>query len=313
MTSVRAAVIWNPAKTTREDLEDPLLRVFTADEIAWFDTTVEDPGQGVAARALETSPEVVIVAGGDGTVRAVAEHLADVRADVDLGIVPFGTGNLLARNLDVPLRRTVDAVERAASGQARPIDVGWVDVEFTTGTERHAFVVMIGFGIDANMIAETDESLKSKAGWLAYVESLGRALQASDLVSFTLTVDDGPGRDESGHTLLIGNCGSLQGGFSLLPDADPGDGDLDYLLLSAEGLTPWLGTLKTMLWDSGLGRMIRRSDASESADTDDVTHGRARRIRVSLPSPRVFEIDGEEVGEATGFTVSIQPAALRVR
>ncbi|HBR88708.1 MAG TPA: diacylglycerol kinase, partial [Microbacterium sp.] len=97
MSAVRAAMVWNPSKTDRETLEEPLLRVFDADEIAWFETTVDDPGQGVAAQALATAPEVVIVAGGDGTVRAVAEHLADVRADVDLGLVPLGTGNLLAR------------------------------------------------------------------------------------------------------------------------------------------------------------------------------------------------------------------------
>ena len=313
MSAVRAAVVWNPSKTDRKTLEEPLLRAFAADEIAWFETTVADPGQGVAAQALETAPEVVIVAGGDGTVRAVAEHLADVRADVDLGLVPLGTGNLLARNLDVPLRNVAAAVERAATGAPRGIDVGWVEVDLAEGSERHAFVVMIGFGIDANMIAETDEGLKSKAGWLAYVESLGRALRASDLVSFELTVDDEPGRDETGHTLLIGNCGTLQAGFALLPDADPGDGELDFLMLSADGLTPWLGTLTTMLWDSNLGRMIRRDDDNGSTNTDDITHGRARSIHVSLPAPHVFQIDGEEVGEARAFRVSMQPGALRVR
>ncbi len=56
------------------------------------------------------------------------------------------------------------------------------------GRERHGFVVMAGFGLDAHMIAETDEGLKDKAGWLAYVESLGRALSASDVISFTISV-----------------------------------------------------------------------------------------------------------------------------
>jgi len=73
MSAVRAAVVWNPSKTDRETLEEPLLRSFAADEIAWFETTVDDPGQGVAAQALETAPEVVIVArGGFGRLAGVS-------------------------------------------------------------------------------------------------------------------------------------------------------------------------------------------------------------------------------------------------
>ena len=68
-----------------------------------------------------------------------------------------------------------------------------------------------------------------------------------------------------------------------------------------------------MLWDSNLGRMIRRDDDNGSTNTDDITHGRARSIHVSLPAPHVFQIDGEEVGEARAFRVSMQPGALRVR
>lgn len=310
--SARIAVVWNPSKTEQEALSEPLAQLLGADaEVAWFETSVDDPGQGAAARALRESPEVVIVAGGDGTVRAVTEHLAEQKAEVELGIVPLGTGNLLARNLDVPINDVPTALTRALRSSPRPVDVGWVDVDLETGSERHAFVVMLGFGIDAHMIAETDDDLKSKAGWLAYVESLGRALSASDLVPFRLTVDDQPGRDEEGHTLLIANCGTLQAGITLLPDADPSDGELDFLLLSAEGLGPWLGTLKTMVWDNGVKRLLTGAD--EATSSDDVVHGRGRTIRVELPGARPFEVDGEDIGRATAFTVSLQPAALAVR
>ena len=154
-------------------------------DVRWWETTEEDPGQGVAEAAIAAGADLLIVAGGDGTVRAVAEHLADVSAAVDIAIVPLGTGNLFARNLDVPINDVPAAFARALDGRARPIDVGWVEVDLDDGTERHAFVVMVGFGIDAHMIAETDDDLKDKAGWLAYVESLGRALSASDIVPFT--------------------------------------------------------------------------------------------------------------------------------
>jgi YegS/Rv2252/BmrU family lipid kinase len=313
MTS-QIAVVWNPSKTEKETLESGLQAAIadgSAPQIAWFETTKEDPGRGAAKDALDSGADLVIVAGGDGTVRAVAEYLADASAAADIGIIPLGTGNLLARNLDVPINDVPGAFVRALDAETRTIDVGWVEVDLAQGTERHAFLVMVGFGIDAHMIVETDEDLKDKAGWLAYVESLGRALAASDVVPFHITTDDEPARDEQGHTLLIANCGTIQGGITLLPDAAPDDGELDYLVLSAEGVGEWLGTLKTMMWDNGLKRLVTKTD--EVTSTDAVNHGRAKTLEVTLPEVRAFEIDGEEVGETKSFTVSIQPAAVRVR
>ncbi len=310
----RLAIVWNPSKTDRDALAEGLRAALSdtaAPEVSWWETTEDDPGRDATAQAIAWNPDLVVVAGGDGTVRAVAEHLAGIDSSVELAIVPLGTGNLLARNLDIPLNDLPAAFTRALTGQPRSVDMGWVDVELADGHERHGFVVMVGFGIDAHMIAETNDDLKDKAGWLAYVESLGRALSASDIVPFHITADDQPARDEEGHTLLIANCGTLQGGFTLLPDADPSDGELDYLLLSAEGIGQWAGTLKTMLWDNGLKRLIGNSD--ETTSTDTVTHARARKLEVTLPEPRPFEIDGEQIGETHAFTVTVQPAALHIR
>jgi diacylglycerol kinase family enzyme len=311
--TTRIAIIWNPTKTEKATLEAGLAAASGGEsaDVHWFETTEDDPGQGVAERALADGADLVVVAGGDGTVRAVAEHFADTNATADLAIVPLGTGNLLARNLDVPINDVPAAFVRALGDGTRSVDMGWVDVDLEHGHERHGFVVMVGFGIDANMIAETDDDLKSKAGWLAYVESLGRALAASEVLPFHITSDDQPAVDERGHTLLIGNCGMIQGGVALLPDADPSDGELDYLVLSAEGLGEWAGTLKTMMWDNGLMRLLGKADSAKSSDA--VTHGRAQRIEVTLPEPRPFEIDGEDIGPTAAFTVTVQPSAIRVR
>ena len=82
-------------------------------------------------------------------------------------------------------------------------------------------------------------------------------------------------------------------------------------MLSAEGFTEWAGTLKTMIWDNGLKRLITKTD--EVTSTEDVNNGRAKTLAVTLPEARAFEIDGEEIGETKSFTVSIQPSAIRVR
>ncbi|MFI2364557.1 diacylglycerol/lipid kinase family protein [Promicromonospora sp. NPDC019610] len=318
--TARLGIIWNPAKTTRQTLETALDKAVAAERlddpgwretVLWSETTEDDPGQGAAGRAIEAGAEVVVAAGGDGTVRAVAEHLAQSGADVELGIVPLGTGNLLARNLGVPLTGAAAAFRRVLGGRPRTIDVGWLEIDLDGGTRRHAFAVMAGFGLDAHMITETDDDLKDKVGWLAYVESLGRALTASGTLDVTITADGQVLERDSAHTLLVGNCGMLQGGITLLPDADPGDGELDLLVLSADGAAGWVDTLRNMVWDNGIKRALAGGASAESSES--ATHRRLESLQIELGEPRVFEIDGEDLGESTRAAVSVQPGAVRVR
>lgn len=201
------------------------------------------------------------------------------------------------------------AFARVLDGEARPIDVGWAEITRPAGTERHAFVVMAGFGIDAHMISETDDDLKDKAGWLAYVESLGRAFSASEVIGLRIALNDAEPVEERAHTLLVGNCGTLQGGVTLLPDAEPDDGALDLLLLNADGVAGWMDTLKNMVWDNGLKRVLGGGQA-ESSET--ATHRRLTALTVELDEPRLFEVDGDELGETMRIAISVQPAALRV-
>lgn len=288
MAIERIGIVWNPSKVEREDLEAAFGRALESTgadpSVTWLETTEDDPGQGAAGRALAAGAGLVIAAGGDGTVRAVAEHLAEVEAEADLGIVPLGTGNLLARNLDVPLNDPAAAFVRALVETARPIDVGWAEVALEGETRRCAFTVMAGFGIDAHMITETDDELKDKVGWLAYVESLGRAISASEVIGIRIGLDDEPVVASEAHTLIVGNCGSLQGGVTLLPDADPADGRLDLLLLDAEGIGGWLDTLRNLVWDNGLKRLLPGRRGSGRRPT---AARPTRRIRAPRdPAPR---------------------------
>lgn len=314
MSNTHVGIVWNPSKTTREELETALAGAATS-RVSWFETSEDDPGRAATQRALDVGVDVILVAGGDGTVRAVAEHLAETQADTDLGIVPLGTGNLLARNLDIPIDDLSGAVTRALEGQPRPLDIGWAEVTLAEGVQRHAFAVMAGFGIDAHMITETDDDLKEKAGWLAYVESLGRAVSASEVIDIRLTSDSATA-SERAHTLIVGNCGTLQGGITLLPDADPADGELDLLVLHADGIAGWMDTMRTMVWDNGLKRLLANtadSDGATAESSDSTTHRRVTRLEIDLDEPRVFEVDGDDLGEATRIAITVQPSAIRVR
>jgi diacylglycerol kinase family enzyme len=305
MTLPRTGIVFNPSKITREQLQTAWEAEAEGATAEWFETTVEDPGQGPARAALEAGCQIVIAAGGDGTVRAVAEVVGG--SDATFGIVPQGTGNLLARNLGVPLGNPRTAFRRIVTGEPQTLDMGWIELD---DGEPQAFVVMVGFGLDAQMLAATDDEAKAKAGWLAYVAAMGQALSASEMVTVRVTVDDREPRQLQAHTVLIGNCGTLQGGITLFPDAALDDGVLDVLIVSAEGAVEWMDTLRAAVWDNGIMRLFDKEKTATS--TEAARHGQARRIEVELPKPHSFEIDGEEVGEVSRFVARIDPGALRV-
>lgn len=342
--STTVGIVWNPSKVTEQNLRGAVNEAATgadspianSTDALWFETTPEDAGQEATGRALDAGCTLVIAAGGDGTVRAVAERLGETGSPAaDLGIVPLGTGNLLARNLGIPLGKPARALTRALTGEAAPLDLGRVTFTDADGHEEsQGFVVMIGFGIDAQMIVETDDDLKAKAGWLAYIESLGRAAEGTDVVDFEIAVDDAVATQDRAHTMLVGNCGTLQGGFTLLPDAEPDDGELDLLVLSADTAADWLDTLRNFTWNSGLRHVVEGtrdaiksfaaralpgtthedSDTAAGAESSEsAAHLRAKRVAVSLAEPLEFEVDGDNVGAVTGFAVEILPSALRVR
>lgn len=83
----RLAIVWNPSKTDQDTLTEGLHAALTdapTPEVFWWETTEDDPGGGATGRAVEWNPDLVVVAGGDGTVRAVAEHLAGIDTSLDV-------------------------------------------------------------------------------------------------------------------------------------------------------------------------------------------------------------------------------------
>lgn len=127
----RAAVIVNPTKIdSMVELRSRLVAVMAAhdwDEPMILETTAEDPGLGQTRAALEAEVDLVCAMGGDGTVRAVAQELSGTTTP--LGLLPAGTGNLLARNLLVPMDTVEAAVAVATGGRNRHIDVGWITLD----------------------------------------------------------------------------------------------------------------------------------------------------------------------------------------
>jgi Sphingosine kinase and enzymes related to eukaryotic diacylglycerol kinase len=313
----RAAIVVNPVKTDPERLREALAaaeRRHGWEETLWLETTEDDPGTGQTRRALEQGVDVVIAAGGDGTVRTVAEELRG--GDTALALLPSGTGNLLARNLSLTLDDVEHALDTAFDGTERAIDVGVAELrDGREETERRAFLVMAGLGIDAKMIAATDEDLKAKAGWIAYVGAIGRVLRDKNELRLRYQLDGGRPHTLHAHTVMIGNCGSLQADIMLLPDAAVDDGILDIVVLRPEDVLGWLRIAVKIFWENGV---LRRSSVGRRFLRDDrevhaMNYLKGKEIVLNSNRPEQVELDGDLFGEVTSMRVRVDPGALQVK
>lgn len=314
--ATHAAIVYNPVNM-------PLERVRRAveeqerrggwEKSRWFETNREDSGRQAAQRALAGNPDVVVAAGGDGTVRAVGEILTG--SGVSMGIVPLGTGNLLARNLGLPLGEMPPAVAAAFDGTTRRIDVGNAEIEDPQGERSaHTFLVMAGIGLDASMAKETSASAKRRLGWGAYVFPIARSILANKNFGLRYRIDDERARSTRTHTVIVGNCGTLTGNMLLLPKAEVDDGLLDVVLLRPKGRFEWarIGTRLTVQ------RMAKRSQVgrealANTADLRALAYAQGQRFEVRFDSPQEAQLDGDTLGQIVAARITINPERLNVR
>ena len=320
---VAYAVVANPARV--RDLA--LLRRLVDDAatargwrgVGWFETNADDGGAGAAREAVDAGADLVLVAGGDGTLRATTyglltllepaphakrrgcvERLAsrpkDPSQEAEMGlalaVLPFGSGDLLARNLRLPLD-VADAVALAFNGRTAPLDL----LRVTAAGREEIALVMAGLGADAAVLADTREPLKRLIGAGAYLVA-GAKHVAARPVHTSIAVDGAP--PVWGYTSLvgIGNVGELRPGVALMPEADAADGQLDVVAASPrharDVLRMMAGTLVGSRREPGLDRY------------------RGRLVEVTTASPVPCHVDGDILGEVTSLTVEVLPAALRV-
>jgi diacylglycerol kinase family enzyme len=258
----------------------------------------------------------VLAAGGDGTVRAVAEALRD--RDATLALVPGGTGNLLARNLGIPFTSVESACVVAFEGATRRIDVGVAKSLRSDGVEtERTFLVMAGVGIDAAMIAGARPELKRRFGWLAYVDSALRALPRSHKVRVRFRLDGGHERTAHVSTLLVANVGALPGNVELIPDASADDGQLDVAIVQPETVFGWLAIWRKVTWEnrvlrkSALGRRIIRF--TDRAIRTRLSYLRGATVQLTVDSPEPFELDGDAFGDIVALDLRVDELGLRVK
>ncbi|MFD3547214.1 diacylglycerol kinase family protein [Streptomyces sp. NPDC058655] len=276
----------------------------------WIPTTAERPCGSLAEEIAADRPALVVACGGDGTLRACADLLAGT--GIPLAVAPCGTGNLLARNLGLPLD-PADALDAALAGDSFAIDVGRVRGD---GLAPTRFTVMAGAGFDAAMVADASPRLKSAMGWAAYVLSAVRHLGDPGM-RLSIRIDGGRRHRRRARMVVIGNVGALQGGLPLLPGARPDNGRLEVVLFDPRGAFGWFAAAghlalrivrpRTPLPYHSDGASAGRREAGGALEYFSATR---IDIRCALPQPR--EIDGDVVADGTRLTAEVEPGALRM-
>lgn len=261
------------------------------------ETATPAEGRAATAEALESGAPLVVVVGGDGSVRSTASSLAGT--DVALGIVPAGTGNLLAAALAIP-RRPERAAEELATGRARTIDLGRASVG-DADTPPLPFVVAAGIGFDARVMAATTDRRKRSLGIGAYFAAATAV--AARMRPFGVRLDiDGTVHETDALAVLVANAGELIPGLlrprlPLVPD----DGVLDVLVARGRGAVGGSRAAVELL----LGR------GHHTAIGPYASRFAAHRVEVVADVAEPVEVDGDVIG--TGRLVAeIEPAAIRV-
>ncbi len=316
MTESRAALVYNPIKVDADDLRALVSAESAAagwGEPLFFETTVEELGDGLARDALEQGATAVLVAGGDGTVRAVSEAMSD--SGVPLTIVPSGTGNLLARNLQLPLAEPATMVQATFAGETRAIDIGFARITRPDGKKsEHGFVVMGGMGLDAAMIANTSGDLKKKVGWIAYVDGAARSLVKAKPFAVHYRVAGHRFHRARVQSVLVANCGSLPAGLELIPEASVSDGELDTVIFQPKSFWGWLLVWRRVAWDNSVLNKTRTGRKVLKLRTKDnsVRYSRGTGFELTSDSAQHVQLDGDEFGEGTALDCRIVAGGLLI-
>lgn len=295
-SGVRICVIFNP--TARGDKARRFRKQLDAigAHATFKQTTCAGDARRLGTEAASEGFEIIVAAGGDGTVNEVLNGLGDAPdgiARTRLGVLPLGTVNVLARELGLPLS-TKPAWEAILRNRELRVDLPWAEWTSAAGKHRRYFAQLAGAGLDAHAIELVSWPLKKKIGPLAYILA---GLKALGEHAPRITVSDGQ-FSATGELVLLGNGRFYGGHYQLFPQADMSDGLLDATVFPKAGWGTLLRTGPLLLTCKRLPRSVSRTL-------------RAPVFTLTSDGPVPFELDGELVGHLP-VTFGLLPGALRL-
>jgi YegS/Rv2252/BmrU family lipid kinase len=231
--------------------------------------------------------EAVVAAGGDGTIRHVAAAL--IGTDTPLGIIPVGTGNVLAHEIGLP------ATPAAVSSALLDGPVSTVACAEANG---ETFLLMVGAGFDARVLSSLDQRLKSRVGKMAYAGPLlGALIRSADTLNVTID-----GQHRTASWVVIANARHYGGHFVLAPRTGILERGLEAILFKSRSRAVLLGQLMSL----AAGRLEPRS-----VHGGDVEMLRCSRVSVTAHDAIPTQIDGDVLG-TTPLEISAGTAELRL-
>jgi diacylglycerol kinase (ATP) len=250
----------------------------------------------LASEAARKGAKLIIACGGDGTISEVANGILSSGKDVELGILPSGTGGDFRRTLEIP-SRTRDAARILRTGRTARIDVGRVSyVDHNGNDATRYFVGVASCGMSTKVIERV------KADSASFASALLKTAMRNESVRLVVQLDDSHERHLVVSNLCIANARYFGGGMKIAPDAKLTDGKFDVV---------GVGDLSAVKIFTSAPRVYTGSHLS----MPEVSHALARKIIVK-PADRAAEVALEVDGELPGklpATFQIIPEALRVR
>lgn len=289
---MRGCVIYNPAAGSAERVAD-LHKELVGFE--FLETRQPDDAKTIAANARQNGFDLVVAAGGDGTINQVVNGLMSRRSRPALGVIPMGTGNDLARTLGIPIEDPAGAVKAILQNQVRPIDV--IKMKMGNAKPRWCINVAAG-GFTGQMNEAMTDELKASWGPLAYIRGAIKVLP--DLTGYRTAIryDMERGQKICALNVIVANGRTAGGGTEVAPLANPEDGLLDVVIVHHGGKLQLSGVAARLI-------------AGNYLNSDLVTHRRVKRFAIRSTPGMWFNIDGELIGNDP-VVFQVHPQALNV-
>src|SRR5690625_2129688 len=284
----RSRMIYNPT-SGRELVRKELPKVLERFEIAGYETSAHaTTGEGDATEAAKTAVEgaydLVIVAGGDGTINEVVQGIAGANFRPKVGIVPAGTTNDFARALSIPrdIQKAVDII--LLENNAKAFDIGKVN--------DHFFINIAGGGDLTELTYDVPIKMKSAIGQLAYYIKGIEMLPSLKPVPTKIEYDD-PVFEGDIMLFLVANTNSVGGFEKLAPDALIDDGYFDLIILKKTNLGEFL-------------RIATAGIRGTHIEDENIIYTQAKRIKITPREKMLLNVDGEYGGELPGEIVNLR-------
>lgn len=286
----KTCIILNPSAGKARDLDDIVARMARLPDTEIRLTTKPGSAARFAKTALKNGRELIVAAGGDGTLNEVVNGIGENSGNVRVGLIPLGTGNDFGRSIGVP-PDVDEAIDLIRAGETRAVDLVRV-----TSDEVRYFVNVSAGGFSGLVNEKLTAEMKKTWGPLAYLRSAAAALPELRAYRTTLAFDNDESLMLELYNVVVANGRYVAGGMLIAPEAAIDDGLLDVILIPKRP-APELALVVAQI---ALGTHL---------SSDAIVYRRTAKLTVNSKPGMWFNVDGELVGnEPARF--EIVPRAL---